>query len=200
MSGIVSVDSFSACALFDPGATHSFISTYFVLEHGIQSVPLGVSLSISTPIGGVLLTYRISCLCPVWILDREFFADLIILSMHDFDVILSMDWLSTYSQPSIVERSKRLPVRLVSALQIQKPIKSGYTAYLAAVVEASGCELRLDEIQVVRDFPDVFPKDLPGLPPDREVEFVVDLAPDTVPISRAPYRMGQTAYLPAFLL
>jgi hypothetical protein len=45
-------------------------------------------------------------------------------------------------------------------------------------------------IHVVRDFPDVFPEELPGKPPDREVEFVIDLLPGTAPISKRPYRMS----------
>jgi hypothetical protein len=47
-----------------------------------------------------------------------------------------------------------------------------------------------DNICVVRDFPDVFPEELPGMPPDREVEFVIDLLPRTAPISKWPYRMS----------
>ena len=50
-------------------------------------------------------------------------------------------------------------------------------------------DLKLEDIPIVRDYPDVFPKDLPGLPPDREVEFTIDLALETAPISKAPYRM-----------
>ena len=46
-----------------------------------------------------------------------------------------------------------------------------------------------DNIRVVRDFPDVFPEELPGMPPEREVEFVIDLLPGTSPISKRPYRM-----------
>jgi hypothetical protein len=45
-------------------------------------------------------------------------------------------------------------------------------------------------IRVVRDFPDVFPEELPEMPPDREVEFVIDLLPGTTPISKRPYRMS----------
>jgi hypothetical protein len=47
-----------------------------------------------------------------------------------------------------------------------------------------------DNIRVVRDFPDVFPEELPGMPPEREVEFVIDLLPGTAPISKMPYRMS----------
>ena len=47
-----------------------------------------------------------------------------------------------------------------------------------------------NNIRVVRDFPDVFPEELPGMPPDREVEFVIDLLPGTAPISKRPYKMS----------
>jgi hypothetical protein len=50
-----------------------------------------------------------------------------------------------------------------------------------------------DNIRVVRDFPDVFLEELPGMPPDREVEFVIDLLPGTAPISKRPYRMSVEA-------
>ena len=50
--------------------------------------------------------------------------------------------------------------------------------------------MEIEDIHVVREFPDVFPEDLPGLPPDREVEFSIDLVPGTTPISKAPYRMA----------
>ena len=48
----------------------------------------------------------------------------------------------------------------------------------------------LEDIRVVRDFPDVFPDELPGMPSAREVEFVIDLKPGTAPIAKRPYRMG----------
>ncbi len=47
----------------------------------------------------------------------------------------------------------------------------------------------LDEIRIVREFPDVFPEELPGMPPDREIEFVIELVPGTAPIFKRPYRM-----------
>ena len=46
-----------------------------------------------------------------------------------------------------------------------------------------------EEVPVVQDFPDVFPEELPGLPPDRDIEFLIELLPDTTPISKRPYRM-----------
>jgi hypothetical protein len=49
---------------------------------------------------------------------------------------------------------------------------------------------RIEEIPIVREFVDVFSEELPGIPPDREIEFTIDLLPDTAPISKAPYRMA----------
>nr|GFC66517.1 putative reverse transcriptase domain-containing protein [Tanacetum cinerariifolium] len=48
---------------------------------------------------------------------------------------------------------------------------------------------RLEDVPVVRDFPEVFPEDLPGLPPIRPVEFQIDLVPGAAPVARAPYRL-----------
>ena len=62
--------------------------------------------------------------------------------------------------------------------------------YLAYIVDSRKENPKLEEIPVVRDFVDVFSDDLPGLPPDREVDFVIDLVPGTAPISKAPYRMA----------
>ncbi|KAL5773478.1 hypothetical protein ACOSQ2_013402 [Xanthoceras sorbifolium] len=62
--------------------------------------------------------------------------------------------------------------------------------YLVYAIEMRGSEARLEDISVVREFPDVYPEDLLGLPPDREVEFQIELAPETEPISKAPYRMA----------
>jgi hypothetical protein len=50
----------------------------------------------------------------------------------------------------------------------------------------------LEDIRVVCEYPDVFPEELPGMPPDRDVEFVIDLLPSTAPISKRPYRMFST--------
>ncbi|GKA92968.1 hypothetical protein Tco_0814954, partial [Tanacetum coccineum] len=49
---------------------------------------------------------------------------------------------------------------------------------------------RLEDVLVVQEFPDVFPKDLPGIPPTRQVEFRIDLVPGATPVARAPYRLA----------
>ena len=76
-------------------------------------------------------------------------------------------------------------------MKARKMLANGYNGFLASIVDKKKEDkLKLEDVPVVRDFSDVFPEDLPGLPPDREIEFEIELAPGTGPISKAPYRMA----------
>ncbi|XP_075492370.1 uncharacterized protein LOC142530420 [Primulina tabacum] len=84
-------------------------------------------------------------------------------------------------------------IPIISCLQANKLLHKGCTGFLASVVDVrKKSNLQLQDIDVVQDYPEVFADDVPGLPPDREVEFVIDLIPGTSPISKAPYRMAPT--------
>ena len=80
------------------------------------------------------------------------------------------------------------PLYVISPLRANSLLKKGCQGFLAYMV-CNENKVRLEDILIVRDFPDVFPNDLPGLPPDREVEFIIDLVPRIAPISKVPYRM-----------
>ena len=142
--------------------------------------------------------------------ERDFYIDLIPLAIRDFDIILGMDWLSSYhasidcfrkevtfhlpGEPEFQFIGERnvVPNCLISAIKSRKLLSKGCTGYLAYVVDVSKEALKVEDIPVVREFSDVFPGELPGLPPDREVEFSIELIPGTGPISLAPYRMAPT--------
>jgi len=79
--------------------------------------------------------------------------------------------------------------KLVLAIQATRLLKQGYSGFLACVTKEAP-EAKLEEIPIVSDFVDVFPEELPGLPPNREIEFTIDLLLGTGPISKAPYRMA----------
>ncbi|KAL0546387.1 hypothetical protein IC582_016295 [Cucumis melo] len=87
------------------------------------------------------------------------------------------------------EGSRSLP-KVISAMRANKLLSQGTWSILASVVDTREVDVSLSSEPVVRDYPDVFPEELPGLPPHREIEFAIELEPGTVPISRAPYRLA----------
>ena len=87
---------------------------------------------------------------------------------------------------------KILSSSMMSVMMAGKMLRKSYPGYLAYVVEVREDDVRLEYIQVVREFSDVFLDDLPGLPLEKEIDFKIELAPGTEPISRAPYRMAST--------
>ena len=83
-----------------------------------------------------------------------------------------------------------MPHNLISAITARKILRRGFRGYLAVVRNVEAKTGAVKNVPVVCEFSDVFPKELPGLPPDREIEFCIDVATGTDPISMAPYRMA----------
>jgi hypothetical protein len=113
-------------------------------------------------------------------------TDLIVLSGQGIDVILGMSWMKRHK--AVLDISARL-------VQLNSPVHGKVTLHLPAIsrIKASlhhVVERRLEDIHVVHEFPDVFPNDLLGMPPERAIEFKIELQPDTAPISKAPYKMS----------
>ena len=208
VTGIIPILDHDAYTLVDPGATHSFASKPFLDRFQIETQPLEGRMRVSLPAGDPLLADRVVRDSRVLIEGQEFPADLVALDMRDFDVVLSMNWLSRhrptldcYKKEVKLHRPGKLEVKfrglrrelsscMISAMTAQKMLRKGCQGYLAYVVETGKEGTILDEISVVREFPDVFPNDIAGLPPEREVEFTIDLIPGTKPISSPPYRMA----------
>ena len=89
-----------------------------------------------------------------------------------------------------IGEDRKTPIKIISMMRVKKYLRKGYEAYLASIVEERKEYAKLKELSVVYEFKDVFPDDLPGLPPEREIEFEIELAPRTAPISQALYRMA----------
>ena len=85
---------------------------------------------------------------------------------------------------------KTLPNNIMIAMKASKMLRKSYQGYLAYAIEVRDSGSRLEDISIVRDFSDVFPEDLLGIPPDREIDFQIELALGIEPISKAPYRMA----------
>jgi hypothetical protein len=193
--------------LFDSGAKHSFVSYSFSRDCNLMSEWLDVDLAVATPVRKIVVSTSVVRNCPISIQGHVMPANLVIFEMSGFDVILGMDWLSMYHAcvdcfckevvfrpPGATEfkiqgnRGFNLP-KLVSAMQATRLLKQGCSGFLACVTKEAP-EAMLEEIPIVRDFVDVFPEDLPGLPPDREIKFTIDLLLGTGPISKVTYRMA----------
>ncbi|GKB36155.1 putative reverse transcriptase domain-containing protein [Tanacetum coccineum] len=111
------------------------------------------------------------------LLNQPFKIDLMLIKLGSFNVVISMDWLSKYHARFICdEKVVHIPI-------------NGETLIIR-VMEKKSDEKRLEDIPVVKEFLEVFPEDLPGLPPVCQVEFQVDLISGTTPVSRAPYRLA----------
>jgi hypothetical protein len=123
---------------------------------------------------------------PLDLSGRVFETDLIVLSGQGIDVILGMSWMKWLK--AVLDISARL-VHLNSPVYgkvtLHLPVISRIKASLHHVVER-----RLEDIQVVREFPDVFPDDLSGMPPGRAIEFKIELQPGTAPISKVSYKIS----------
>ena len=133
------------------------------------------------------------------------YVDLVILEMDDFDVILGMTWLSP--QFAILDCNSKMVtlakpgadplvwegdytfnlVRIISFLRAKKMVSKGCLAFLAHLKDDTTQVPSIESVSVVCEFLDVFPADLPGMPPDRDIDFCIDLEPGTLPISIPPY-------------
>ena len=203
VTGIISIFDHDTYTLVDPGATHSFASKHFLDRFQIKTQPLEGHMRVSLSAGDPLFSDRVIRDSRILIGGQEFPADLVALDMRDFDVVLGMDWLSRHKatldcykkevklhRPGKLEvkfrgMSRELSSNMISAMVAQRMLRKGCQGYLAYVVETEKEGILVDEIPVVREFPDIA-----GLPPDREVDFTIDLIPETEPISIPPYRMA----------
>ncbi|XP_028107497.1 uncharacterized protein LOC114306459 [Camellia sinensis] len=172
------------------------------------STGVGYCLSISTPITDCVIIEEVYRGSMLQLGDKEMVADLLPLRMLDFDFILGMDRLASYHATVDCYRKEVVfsnfgepefrfcgdrcasPSYVISVITAREMLKKGCQGYLAYVVDSELSGLRLEDIPIVRDFVDIFPDELPGLPPDREIEFAIDLIPGNTPISSAPYRMA----------
>jgi hypothetical protein len=171
--------------LFDSGASHDFISSTCAKKSMLSMVATEAPYVISTPRGRVDAD-RIVRKAPLELAKRVFSTDLIILKGQGLDVILGMSWMKLHR--AVLDMAGRL-VHLDSPVYgkviLHLPVISRIKASLHHVVE-----LKLEDIHVVREFPDVFPDDLPGIPPERAIEFKIVLQPGTAPIAKALNKMS----------
>jgi hypothetical protein len=184
MTGTFTVHHHPAIILFDSGATHSFISTRFGTKIGLDFYSTNGTYMITTP-GGRIASNQICRGVPIQLGSTLIRTALISLNLEGMDILLGMDWMSRH----------RVSLDIFSCvIEINSPEYGHTNLHLPQQKSTNSCVytiegIKLEDIPVVYEYPDVFPDELPGMPPDRDVEFVIELQPGTAPISKRPYRM-----------
>ncbi|GJV65889.1 putative nucleotidyltransferase, ribonuclease H, partial [Tanacetum coccineum] len=186
--GTYSLNNLYATVLFDSGADFSFISTKFapLLNEKPSIANPGYVIEVAN--GKKEEVDRIFHGCRLELGDFIFPIDLIPLGQGSFDVIVGMDWLS--NQKAVIvchEKIVRIHVEEGKVLCVQGERNVGKTKTLMST-EAN--EPKLRDIPIVRDFEDVFPDDLSGLPPQQQVEFRIELIPGAMPVAKSPYQLS----------
>ncbi|GJS50543.1 putative reverse transcriptase domain-containing protein [Tanacetum coccineum] len=213
VTGTFLLNNRCASILFDTGADRSFVSTQFSALINIAPTTLDHGYNVELADGRIIWVNTVLLGCTLNFLNHPF--DLMPVEMGTYDVIIGMDWLTKYQ--AIIDCAKkivRIPfgseilifhgdgsrnkcgtrLNIISCTKAQKYVLQGCHVFLAHItVKETGDKSKkkqLEEVPIVKNFPEVFPEDLPGLPPTRQVEFHIDLVPGAAPVARAPYRLA----------
>nr|GFA90662.1 reverse transcriptase domain-containing protein [Tanacetum cinerariifolium] len=209
VTGTFLLNNCYASILLNSGADRSFVSNTFSALLDVVPSTLDTSYAIELADGRISETNIVLRGCTLGLLGHPFDIDLMPVELGSFDVIIGMDWLAKYHALIVCdEKVVHIPygnevliirgddcdggskLKIISCTKTQKYIQKGCHVYLAQVTskkaEDKSEEKRLEDVPIVREFPEVFPEDLPGLPPARQVEFQIDLVPGATPVARAP--------------
>ena len=136
--------------------------------------------------------------------------DLCILPLGSYDIVLGIDWLATHQanidchrkvvqcvddtggQVELLGVQRPVSLRMISANQLKRSVRKGCQLFLVSLSdleEAKSRTVTLDDHPLLREYADVFPDEIPGMPPQRDIDFQIDLVPRVEPISQAPYHM-----------
>ncbi|GJW71512.1 putative reverse transcriptase domain-containing protein, partial [Tanacetum coccineum] len=163
VAGTFLLNNHYAYILFDTGADRSFVSTTFSSQIDITD---GRIIGLNTILSGCTLNF----------LNHPFNINLMPVELGSFDAIIGMDWLAKYQAVIVcTEKIVRIP------WGNETLIIHGDGSNQGNEVEDKSKKKRLEDVPIVQDFPEVFPEDLPGLPPTRQVEFQIDLVPGAAP-------------------
>ncbi|GJY09945.1 putative reverse transcriptase domain-containing protein [Tanacetum coccineum] len=195
-----------ARVLFDSAFDKSFVNSSFCHLIDIKPVRLNTSYEDELADGRIVSTNTVFRGCTLNLINQLFEIDLMPIELGTFDIVIGMDWL--VERDAVIVCGKKevhIPVKnellvvkgnegvsrlkVISCIKARKYVEKGSQLFLAHVTEKEPSEKRLQDVPVICDFPEVFPDDLPGLPPPRQVEFRIKLMPGAEPVTRAPYRL-----------
>ncbi|GKB99225.1 putative reverse transcriptase domain-containing protein [Tanacetum coccineum] len=208
VTGTFLLNQHLAKVLFDSGADKSFISISLASKLNSPSITIDTFYDIEMADGNLVSTNTVIKGCTLTLLNQPFEIDLMPIKLGSFDVVIGMDWfLSKYHAKILCdEKVVHIPINgetliirgdqsktrlnLISCIKTKRYISRGCQVFMIQVMEKKSDEKRLEDIPVVKEFSDVFPEDLPGLPLVRQVEFQIDLIPGAAPVAQTPYRLA----------
>ncbi|GJU24383.1 putative reverse transcriptase domain-containing protein, partial [Tanacetum coccineum] len=216
-TGTFLLNNHYASVLFDSGADRGFMSTTFSTLLDIIPDTLDVSYAVELADGRIAETNTMLRGCTIKLLGHSSNIDLMPVELGSFDVIIGMDWLASNHamivcdvkivripfgdeilivQGDRSDKGKKSRLSIISCMKTQKYMEKGCQVFLAQVTKketkVKSKEKRQEDVPIVRRFPEVFPEDLPRLPPTRQVEFQIDLIPGAAPVAQAPYRLASS--------
>ncbi|GJW55932.1 putative reverse transcriptase domain-containing protein [Tanacetum coccineum] len=169
-----------ATTLFDTGADWSFVSTTFSALIDITPTTLENHYDVELADGKIIRVNTIIRGCTLNFMNHPFNIDLMPVPLGSFDVIIGMDWLTKYHGVIICDEKIHKSI-------CQRDVMSFWHTLPRRKPKTSRRGKRLEDVPIVRDFPEVFPEDLSGIPPAQQVAFQIDLVPGAAPVARAPY-------------
>nr|GEV19133.1 hypothetical protein [Tanacetum cinerariifolium] len=202
ITGTLFIYEHAVFVLFDTGATHSVISSVFASRVTTTPTLLDHVLCISTPMQDSVRITHVYRNLPLQFDDKIRAINALPLDMCEFDIILehhaTIDCRSyrvifgDIHAPEFIYHGS-LPgksMQIISALQACTLLSHGCEGFLATIHDTTSDVPSIHDQPIVSEFPDVFPDELPGIPPVREVEFNIELIPGAESISKTPYRMA----------
>nr|GEV74903.1 hypothetical protein [Tanacetum cinerariifolium] len=182
VTGTFLLNNHYATMLFDSGEDESFVDIKFSHLIDIKPVKLNSSYEVELADGKVVSTNSVLKGCTLNLLDHLFDIDLMLIELGTFDVIVGMDWLVKHDAIIVCGR-KEVHV-------LRKYIERGSQLFIAQVTEKEPSKKQLQDVPVICNFLEMFPDDLLGLLPPRQVEFKIELIPGAAPVARTPYRLA----------
>ncbi|GKB72372.1 putative reverse transcriptase domain-containing protein [Tanacetum coccineum] len=179
--GTFLLNNHCASILFDSGSDRSFVNTRFSSMLDIDPVKIDTSYEVELAGGRIVSTNIVLKGCTLNLVNHLFEIDLMPIELGTFDVIIGIYWLVKHDAV-IVCGEKVVPIPYRNKTLIVEGEKGMSRLKVISCIKA--------HVPVIRDFPEVFPDELLGLPPPRQVEFRIDLVPRVVLVARAPYRLA----------
>ncbi|GKB36794.1 reverse transcriptase domain-containing protein [Tanacetum coccineum] len=214
VNGTFMINNVYASVLFDTGADRIFVSYAFNKYIDVTPTTLDTNYDVELADGKSLTTNTILRGCTLNLQNHLFKIDLLPIELGSFDIIVGMDWMAEhraevvcykkyirvpYKNDMLIIQGERSGIKsesrleVISSIRTQKYIDQGCQVFLIQMMKEEKTEIserQIEDVPVVKDFPEVFPKDLPGLPSTRQIEFHIELIPGAAPVARAPYRLA----------